>query len=109
MASSKEELLSLCVSYRPEAVVELDGGVTVKVKALKGSDSARVSSMQNMDEQILFALTRGVLSPKLDIGDIQKLLDESSKSALKIFTRIMELSNALGEAEKEEAGNAEKN
>jgi len=109
MASSKEELLSLCVSHRPEATVELTNGIEVKVKALLGSDSARVSSMVNRDDQILFALRRGVVSPKLDLGDIKKLLDEAPSSATKIFVKILEISEALGNAEAEEAGEAEEN
>ena len=109
MASTKEELLSLCVDVYPEGTVDLESGVSVVVKALKGSESARVSSMMMRDEQILYALPRGIVEPKLTSREIQTLLDKAPDSAMAILVKILDLSGALGEAEAKEDKDAEKN
>jgi len=109
MASTKEQLLSLCADELPEATVKLDNGVEVIVRALKGSDTARAASLQNIDQKLFFVLPKGMVDPVLTQRELQKLVDKAPSAALAIFGKIMEISGALGEEEREEKEDAKKN
>ncbi len=109
MASSKDELLSLCVSELPEKELKLNDGKTVRVRALKGSDAARVVSLANMDERMAYAIPKGLVEPDLSSRDIRKLIDYAPATAIEILTEILELSGALDDVERREDAVAEKN
>ncbi len=109
MVINKKELLSCCAAELPEQEVQLKNGMTVKVRALKGSEVLRVSSIENLDEKLFYALPKGLVDPVLNSREIQKLIDYNSELAVEIFTAVMELSNALGEAESDEYETAKKN
>jgi len=107
--SSKEQLLSLCVSKLPVQVIDVGDGVEVKIQALKGSDTSRIFSTENMDERIYSTLKKGLIEPVLTQKELIHFIDYAPEQSLTIFTKILELSNALGDAEEEQIKDAKKN
>ena len=109
MITDKSTLLAVCMAELPEKEVSLKNGMTVKVRALKGSDILRVSSIDNLDEKLAITIPKGLIEPVLASREIQRMIDYNPDLATDIFAEIMELSNALGEAEAAEAEDAKKN
>ena len=109
MIADKKDLLAGCIAELPEKTVKLKNGKEVKVRALKGSDALRASSIESLDERLAFVLPKGLVEPVLNNREIQKLIDFNSETAVDIFMAVMELSNALGDAEAEEYEDAKKN
>jgi hypothetical protein len=109
MVSKKQDLLACSTNELPEKEFTTKSKKTVKVRALKGLDALRVSSMQNLDERILFALPKMLIEPQLTNREIKLLVDNDPDTATEIFIEGLELSNALGEAESAEYEIAKKN
>lgn len=109
MILSADELMAKCVTELPEEELELSGGGSVIVRALKGSDTSRIFSNNNMDEKIFNTLSKGLVEPRLTPKAMHKFIDFSPDNSIEIFTKIMELSNALGEIEEKEIKEIKKN
>ena len=109
MIASKNDLLSLCVSELPEEEFTGKNGVTVKIRALKGSEAMRAVSIENLDERLLYALPKMIMEPCLTFNETRKIVDFQADFATDVFTRGMEMSNALGDAEEQEKDSAKKN
>ena len=109
MITDKNTLLATCVVELPRKEVTLKNGMAVKIQALKGSDVLRVSSVDNLDDKLALAIPKGIVEPSLSAREVQKIIDFNPDMATEIFSAIMELSNALGEAEVQEAEDAKKN
>jgi hypothetical protein len=107
--ASIEEILALAVDKMPKDQVTIDGNLTLEVQALSGADRLRISSIDYLDERVLFALPIAVVKPKMDAEQALKFMDGNPRGAVKVLTKILDLSGALGDAEAKTAKDAEKN
>jgi len=105
---SMEELLETCISELPMDQIPLENGGEVKISAMKGSDTSRIFSNENMDEKIYQTLTLGLIEPPLRGKKLQKFIDFNPTDSITIFSGIMKLSNALGEIEEKAVEKAKK-
>ena len=103
-----EDLMGMCVETLPEKVVELDNGMSVRIRALKGSDTSRIFSMTDLDDKVVAALSKGVVEPVLRGNKLQKFIDYAPDASMTIFTEILQLSNAINEQTKEVQKKTEK-
>ena len=109
MITDKATLLATCVDKLPEKEISFRPGINITIKALKGSDALRASSIDSLDDKLMFVIPRGLVEPNLNNREIMKIINFNSELAVDIFTAIMDLSNALGEAEAAETEDAKKN
>jgi len=109
MIAKSSDLMNLCVNELPQKTITVEGGLEVRVQALEGIDVLRVSSLEMLDEKIMFALPKGLVEPKLTHREIKQLTNRASKVVNDIFIGIMELSELLIEEQSEEEAQAEKN